>query len=220
MNQLVSRKWALEQQTNALLTRSFDRAKCILPCGFGKTRLQNSARETVKAKRTLVLAPFISLLAQNKLEFDKWSTQPFKSYFACSDAGVSDDPADICSLQSWDFVNFLEQDCEEDLVVFCTYTSTPFIADCFRRFGNLPQFDLIIFDEAQSAFSNDSEAVFATAVDNDNIPARLRLFYTATERFTESNHGYSMDDETVAGKAIVYITDAEAVEAEIVKPLK
>ena len=65
-------------------------------------------------------------------------------------------------------------------VVFATYQSSPKIAEAYRL-GHVPGFDLVIADEAHRCAGRVSSD-FATVLDSVAIPARRRLFMTATPR--------------------------------------
>ena len=213
--QLITRDSIRDQQNNALITRSFNRGKVIGACGIGKTALQLVAHEVVNSQLTLVVVPFISLISQNLDEFKSRQTRPKKYLIVCSDADVSNDPKDIVSMEQFQIVDFMEGEGEK--IIFTTYKSAPLVSDCYRRFTNLPRFDLIIFDEAHLAASNREDATYATALSDHNIPANLRLFYTATERISDDEEGFSMDNENVFGKDIVNVSNAQAVNSGIIK---
>ena len=108
-------------------------------------------------------------------------------------------------------------------MVFATYQSSPRIAEAYRL-GRVPGFDLVIADEAHRCAGRVSSD-FATVLDSDAIPARRRLFMTATPRFftgrvvKEAKEAdfevASMDDESRFGPVFHRLGFAEAIEREL-----
>ncbi len=104
--------------------------------------------------------------------------------------------------------------------MFATYQSSPKIAEAFRH-GEVPGFDLVVADEAHRCAGRVSSD-FGTVLDADAIPARRRLFMTATPRYftgrvvnmaKEADFEVApMDDETRFGPVLHRLGFAEAID--------
>lgn len=104
--------------------------------------------------------------------------------------------------------------------MFATYQSSLKIAEAFQL-SRVPGFDLVIADEAHRCAGRVSSN-FATVLDSDALPARKRLFMTATPRYftgrvvKEAKEAdfevASMDDETRFGPVLHRLGFAEAID--------
>jgi predicted helicase len=164
-----------------------DRGQLLMACGTGKTLAGMWISERLDSKRTLVLLPSLSLLAQTLREWSANTSKPFDYLAVCSDESVTGED------------DFFEHTSELGLpvttnpdriaaflrrrgrrVVFASYQSSPQIAAAFK--GRTPGFDLAVADEAhRSAGRVGTE--FTTILDPDLIHSKRRLFMTATPRF-------------------------------------
>jgi len=207
-----------------------ERGQLVMACGTGKTLTALFVAERAAAKRTLVLLPSLSLLAQTLQEWTANAAKPFAYLPVCSDETVHADPDSAISTTSelgfpvttdpGEITTFLRLP-ETDLVVFATYQSSPRIAEAFKL-SAVPEFDLIIADEAHRCAGRVSNA-FATVLDQTAIPARRRLFMTATPRFFTGQvlqaskdsdfEVASMDDETTFGPVFHSLSFGEAIES-------
>ena len=152
-------KRPLPHQREAIgaVVRSFGtsrRGQLVMACGTGKTLTAMFIAEKLRAERTLVLVPTLSLLAQTVREWsangfdfaylpvcsDDTVTEADASFSSTSDLGfpVTTDPAEIAS--------FLRAHGSRR-VVFATYQSSPRVADAYRA-GRVPKFELVVADEA------------------------------------------------------------------------
>ena len=109
-------------------------------------------------------------------------------------------------------------------VIFCTYQSIEVVAEMQARTGHT--FDLVVCDEAHRTAGVSSvggkDSAFALVHDNAVIPARKRLYMTATPRLfkpvaqeaaREADAVLaSMDDETIYGPEFHRLGFGEAVE--------
>lgn len=203
------------------------RGQMIMACGTGKTLTALFIAQRLAAKRTLVLVPSLSLLADTLREWTANATD-FDFLPVCSDDTVTGMDAAVSTTVDLGFpvttdpteiATFLRQHCGSQ-VVFATYQSSPRIAEAFR-FGRVPAFDLVIADEAHRCAGRVSSD-FATVLDADAIPTRRRLFMTATPRFftgrvvQEAKEAdfevASMDDESRFGPVFHRLGFAEAIE--------
>jgi predicted helicase len=204
-----------------------DRGQLIMACGTGKTLTAVFINERLRAECTLVLVPSLSLLAQTLREWTANATVPFQFLPVCSDATVSDHDAAVENTSDLGFpvttdpveiAEFLRQPSRR--VVISTYQSSPEVAKAFTL-GGVPEFDLAIADEAHRC-AGPVSSDFATILDSQAIPARRRLFMTATpRRFTGrvvreaaqvDFEVASMDNEAVFGPVFHRLGFANAID--------
>lgn len=224
--------------------RSDIRAKLLMACGTGKTLTCHAIAEELHASHVLVLVPSLALLAQVMRDWLAQSQGRLDVIAVCSDhtvgirgydeitidrtqvpARVTTNPTDIAS--------FLTQGHQEQWpkVVFSTYHSCPAVAaaqQLLTRGGPAVEsgFDLLIADEAHYLAGRVHED-FATALDNNKIRARHRLFATATPRIVSTrardtlaadgqDHGVvSMDDPAVFGEVAHELPFSEAIAEKL-----
>jgi superfamily II DNA or RNA helicase len=210
---------------------SADRGQMIMACGTGKTLTALFIAQRLPAKRTLVLVPSLSLLTDTLREWTA-NDEDFEFLPVCSDETVTDTDAAVSSTTDLgfpvttdprDIATFLRRRSDSRRVVFATYQSSPKIAEAYRL-GRVPGFDLVIADEAHRCAGRVSSD-FAIVLDTDAIPARKRLFMTATPRFftgrvmQEAEQAdfevASMDDESRFGPVFHRLGFAEAIEREL-----
>lgn len=202
----------------------------IMACGTGKTLTALWITEALEPSTTLVLVPSLSLLSQTLSEWAKNANTKWDYLCVCSDETVnkSDDspistteelPFDVTTKPA-DIAAFLERRGRK--IIFSTYQSSAQVAKAQKTAGK--KFDLVICDEAHR-LTGKNDAEFATALDDTKIPAKKRLFMTATPRtFTAnvkamaSERGVeitSMDDETVFGRELHKLSFGQAIEKEL-----
>jgi superfamily II DNA or RNA helicase len=206
------------------------RGQLIMACGTGKTLTALWITEALEPSTTLVLVPSLSLLSQTLSEWAKNANTKWDYLCVCSDETVnkSDDapisttddlPFDVTTKPA-DIAAFLERRGRK--IIFSTYQSSAQVAKAQKAAGK--KFDLVICDEAHR-LTGKNDAEFATALDDTKIPARKRLFMTATPRtFTTSvkakasERGVeitSMDDESIFGKELHKLSFGQAIEKEL-----
>ena len=116
-----------------------DRGQLLMACGTGKTLAAMWIAERLDSKRTLILLPSLSLLAQTLREWSANATKPFDYLAVCSDESVAGED---------DFVQHTSElglpvTTDPELiaaflrgrgrrVVFATYQSSPQIAAAFK----------------------------------------------------------------------------------------
>lgn len=216
------------------------RGKLIMACGTGKTftALKIAEKETGSGKRVLFLVPSLSLLSQTLREWTQDSTLPLNNFAVCSDSDVGKKhikDSVLANLSDLQFpattnakslakaVHVAEQKNKQEnmTVVYSTYHSIDVIHQAQTQF-DLPEFDLIICDEAHrttgATWEGDDESAFVRIHDSEYIRGTKRLYMTATPRIfgdaaksTEGVELYSMDDETHYGKEFFVLTFSEAV---------
>lgn len=229
-----------------------DRGKLIMACGTGKTytALKIAEHETEGKGLILVLVPSIALMGQTLKEWYADAEKPINAVCICSDPSVSrkkkeDDNVDTSSVvdlalpASTDVKNILRQfehirrnRNEGMTVVFSTYQSIDVISQAQKRLEII--FDLIICDEAHRTtgvtLAGSNESAFVKVHDNAFIPAKKRLYMTATPRlFSESSKVKadlndavlcSMDDEKLYGKEIYRLGFGQAVNEGLLTDYK
>jgi superfamily II DNA or RNA helicase len=225
---------AYQREAITAVARGFelaDRGQMIMACGTGKTLTALFIAQRLAAKRTLVLVPSLSLQADTLREWTA-NDEDFEFLPVCSDETVSGTDAAVSSTtdlgfpvttDAQDIAVFLRRRSGSRRVVFATYQSSPKIAKAFGL-GRVPGFDLVIADEAHRCAGHVSSD-FATVLDPDAIPAKRRLFMTATPRFftgrvvQEAREAEfevaSMDDESHFGPVFHRLGFAEAIEREL-----
>ncbi len=224
-----------------------DRGKLIMACGTGKTFTSlRLAEENVGAGgRVLFLVPSISLLSQTVREWVGEADLPIRPLAVCSDAKSTKRSANTSedisttdlALPATTDVAVLKQrladaaaDTSAMTVVFATYQSIDVVAQAVDG----EKFDLIVSDEAHRTtgvtLAGDSESAFVRVHDDDYLPARKRLYMTATPRIYDDNSRAkagqsravlaSMDDEELYGPEFHRLGFGEAVEADLLTDYK
>jgi predicted helicase len=231
-----------------------DRGKLIMACGTGKTFTALKIAENFPKENNLILflVPSISLLSQTLREWTAESEINFHSIAVCSDVNVgknkkksqNDDVADITVndlafppttnaddiIKSYQSIQSKNQ--SELTVIFSTYQSIQAISDAQKK--SLPQFDLIICDEAHRTtgvtISGEDESYFVRVHNQDFIKAKKRLYMTATPKIyhpeaknqAQENDVLlcSMDDEDIYGQEFHRLNFGEAVSADLLSDYK
>lgn len=216
--------------------KEHDRGTVVMACGTGKTLVALWAAERSGAKSILVLVPSLTLMQQTLEEWSRHNSwgRDFTYLCVCSDPQV-DLKNDEIEIEASDLPfrvdtdpelvsDFLAQTNNKVKVVFSTYQSSQVVAQATK--GNY-SFDIGIFDEAHKT-TGPSAGRFATALKEENISIRKRLFFTATPKHYDLKHRdkegdfkvVSMDDEAVYGKCSHTLTFGEAASAGIICPYK
>ncbi|AUR06713.1 DEAD/DEAH box helicase [Phaeobacter inhibens] len=177
-----------------------DRGKLIMACGTGKTFTGLRIAETLAGRGKLVLfmVPSLALMAQTVTEWKNDCQTDFTAFSACSDAKVGQrKDADSLDLNIHDLAFPATTDgaklasqvasapSERMTVVFSTYHSIDVLTRA-QRDHNLPEFDLVICDEAHRTtgvtLKDEDESTFVRIHDNEFVKAKKRLYMTATPR--------------------------------------
>ena len=214
-----------------------DRGKVIAACGTGKTLTSLWIVEKMEScDCVLFLAPSITLVKQT---LENWADQhrkPFSFICVCSDNTVGDSVEDIVDINPSDIgvpvttdetviADFLSKG-HGRKYVFATYQSADKIANAIEISKTC--FDLIICDEAHRTAG--AAGMFSLALDAKIIPAKKRLFMTATERLIRPNlmkraeqNGlalFSMDDEKVYGPVLSKYNFGDAIKDKTISDYK
>jgi superfamily II DNA or RNA helicase len=195
--------------------RGVDRVQLRWACGTGKTLVGRWAAQDLDARSVLVAAPSLALLAQLLAEWQAAGGWPFDPLIVCSDpttadawridgefwterhAEVTTDPDTV--------VRFLvNRRAGRARVVFSTYHSLPVIRRALAHVSG--QFALAVADEAH-VLAGQPDPRFRLFLDDQHIPARRRLFMTATPIVTAADPDQpwrllSMDDKAQFGPTV------------------
>lgn len=193
-----------------------NRGKLIMACGTGKTFTSLRITETLLDKKgfVLFLVPSISLLSQSLQSWMESRESKMKAICVCSDAdaAILNDNDDMSSslldiplpaytdkraiLQQF---NHYKPD-DELIVVFSTYQSVDKVQEAQQDYGRV--FDLIICDEAHrttginiNTGKKEDNSNFVRVHDNSYIPARKRLYMTATPKIYKSSDKKDAEDK-------------------------
>nr|WP_273543379.1 type ISP restriction/modification enzyme [Sneathiella sedimenti] len=227
-----------------------DRGKLIMACGTGKTFTSLKIAEALagQGKLVLYLVPSLALMAQTVREWTADTETPLHSFAVCSDTQVgkrrqnNNDVAEIDVLDlafpaTTDAAKLADKAAaplnEKMNVVFATYQSIQVVADA-QKSGGLPEFDLIICDEAHrttgATLAGEDESNFVKVHSNDVIRGKKRLYMTATPRIFGDNVKSkaedvdavlaSMDDEFLFGKTLFYRGFSWAVQNNMLTDYK
>ncbi|MFD9597124.1 Helicase associated domain protein [Kitasatospora sp. NPDC059973] len=210
------------------------RATVVAATGSGKTLIAAGCARRVAAKgRVLVLVPTIELLEQTA---EAWSLRGGRrglAVAACSrdealesaEAGgrvhaqVTTQAPRIADLVA-------KEKAGEPVTVYATYASLERIVQAHRDFG-LPAWDLVVIDEAHRTAGAEGKA-WAAIHDDDQVPAKRRLYFTATPRIADDRRAKdgladladgqalpalcSMDSEEIYGKVCFTWTLGQGIE--------
>jgi superfamily II DNA or RNA helicase len=199
------------------------RATVVMACGSGKTLVEHLSAS--KFARVLILEPSLALIAQSLEAARMLGTTDGRTVVCvCSDKSVAG--SDEWRVSEDDLGVPVTTDLVEtrraleganQLLAFCTYQSVPLLADA------LPsgfKFDVVVYDEAHRT-AGARDRLFSKALDEHALPAKKRLFATATPRHTapSSRPGevdpslvYSMDDPAIYGEVAYQLTLPEAID--------
>ncbi|MFD5065749.1 Helicase associated domain protein, partial [Streptomyces sp. NPDC058394] len=188
-------------------------------CGSGKTLIGTLAALSLEAGPALfvVLAPSLALVAQT-LESWRRTAELDAVLAVCSDDTVTDAPAhlgDIDAETTTDpatIARWIARTGGRRLIVG-THLSAHRLAEALRT--HCDPADLVIFDEAHH-LAGSAEGLTRRVLDEEFLPARRRLFMTATPRVddvkVETMGALSMDDTTLFGPVLYEYAWARAIE--------
>ncbi|GAA3043514.1 hypothetical protein GCM10017562_75970 [Streptomyces roseofulvus] len=193
------------------------RVQVIMPCGTGKTHLAvHIAHEVAPDSRSLTVMPTLDLLNQTARVWHN-SGRPGHYVGLCSDKQTSEpvlsgvltmtsDPARLAAAV---------RGADGPVSIFATYASLPKLVEAHQR-HLLPRWDIAVVDEAHRTAGARAKP-WAVIHDDDAIPARHRLYLTATPRIWDVNRGIttepiaSMDDTDLYGRVTYRYSLAEAI---------
>lgn len=227
------------------------------------TALRIAEKETENKGIILVLVPSIALVGQTLREWSTYATHPINAICVCSDPEISrtkakngdfggDSIVDLALPASTNTKEILRQynqitshDRIGMTVIFSTYQSIDVVSEAQKgikkqslfsegEYTSLPEFDLIICDEAHRTtgvtLSGEDESAFVKVHNNDFLKAKKRLYMTATPRlYSDESKSKaaktnailcSMDDPELYGEEIYRLGFGEAVEKDLLSDYK
>ena len=209
--------------------KEHDRGQLIMACGTGKTFTTLWIKEALKPNLALVLLPSLSLLSQTMREWAWGGRDKFKILNICSDTSVGKKTEDMSVSEAPYPVTSDPEEIKrfmlsgEDRIIFCTYHSSPLIAEV-QSDAAVPDFDLIIGDEAHRC-AGKADSAFTTVLDGNAIRSHKRLFTTATPRMygnsvkaaaqERGTEVYGMDDVAAFGPELHRLSFGQAIEQDL-----
>ena len=199
------------------------RATQVLACGAGKTKIgAHVVAVLAPGERRLVFAPTVMLLSQLWREYRATLGDAVlgRVLLVCSAdqpsegdrAGLDDLATDqVCVTTDPDVIAAVVSG-PGPVTVFSTYASAPTLARAHRE-HRVPPWDVVIGDEAHRTVAG---KIWPQVNDDARLPARRRLFMTATPRRLTGRAGMldvvGMDDERVFGPTIYRFPYAQAID--------
>lgn len=199
--------------------------RVVIPTGGGKTfieaaLLQSQMTDNSVHRVHLVLAPRIMLANQLVSEYRAFregtnGTRYREVAFHSGDEPDRDKLSrgkGVCPVRSTTDIKVIRNEIQsakfydQDLVIFSTYHSCGKLADAGI------EFDTVIADESQYCVAT----VFNTSI--KNLKSRVKLFFTATEKHTASKTGRGLNNESVYGKLLYFITPKELIALGLIVP--
>ena len=228
-----------------------DRGRLIMACGSGKTFTALRIAEAMAGVggTALFLTPSISLLSQSLIDWANDADLPLKPLAVCSDIRAGKRSPDDEDISPYDLTEPASTDpaalasrfrisnrADNMTAVFATYQSLDVVAEA-QKAGGLPEFDLIICDEAHRTtgvsakrLTGRDESSFQRVHHNTFIAGKKRLYMTATPRIygdrarRKANDAQlvlaSMDNERLYGPEFHRLGFGQAVELGILTPYK
>jgi predicted helicase len=184
-----------------------DRGKLIMACGTGKTftALRLAEQLVGPGGSVLFLVPSISLLSQGLREWSTEAEVPLAALAVCSDRkaaarskAVNEDISAVdLAMPATTSVSVVEARLVQALrergamtVVFATYQSIDVVAQAQRQ-ATLPDFDLIICDEAHrttgTTLAGEDESAFVRVHNGGYLRGRRQLYMTVTPRIYDDS---------------------------------
>lgn len=213
------------------------RGQLILPCGAGKTLTSLWIKEELKSKKTLVLVPSLALLRQIKNDWGRQRKTNYEYLCVCSETDIDGDNQDSILTHTYEiggnvttnskYVNLFLHNNLEEKVIFSTYQSLPVIVEALKTTEII--FDFVFCDEAHKT-AGISKGVFGIIHDNTKIPAKKRLYATATPRIVKESlkkklgddlkYTHDMNDPQTFGEEFFRMSFKDAIDENILVDYK
>ena len=202
--------------------RGSPRTQLIAACGTGKTRMALWTMEDLGAERAFFFAPSLALISQTVGEWTTHAVTPVDVICVCSDPDAGDMNSYELAVPVTTNAQKLRAQWEAPLeagrrrVIFSTYHSAPVVCAALER-TTAPTAELLVCDEAHR-IAGDEDKAWQKVLDDSLIPARRRLFMTATPKLVTgelkaAGVGASMDDEALFGRVAHTISFRDAINA-------
>lgn len=189
--------------------------RIVIPTGGGKTFVEafsigHQMKKKNRKRIHLVLVPRIILAKQLMGEFRKALGYDFRAMAFHS--GHHEPEDEKISWKEFNTTNptqladyfYTAKKAKQDLIVFSTYHS------CGRLEGI--DFDTMIADESQYCVAEN----FGSNI--QKVSAKVKLFFTATEKFTASKNGRGLNNESIFGKRLFYISPEKLIKLGLIVP--
>ncbi|WP_018980974.1 type ISP restriction/modification enzyme [Saccharibacter floricola] len=229
----------------AFCEQSKERAQLHMACGTGKTLTSLAIAEEVAGagKTVLFLAPSLGLVQQTLDAWTNKASTAITPHVVCSDSDIGKRVVDgegarfVIQTLSYPATtepaslvkSFQKGQAAEKLsmtVVFATYQSIATVHEAQKEAYGLPEFDLVICDEAHRTTGlveqGDDPGMFQAVHDGAYLQAKHRLYMTATPRIyageTKQKASQkamvlaSMDDEKTYGPVVFAYSFRQAVD--------
>lgn len=201
----------------------YRRVSVIMATGTGKTLVAlHVVQESAPEGASLVVVPSLRLLEQTAAAWHS-EGRPGRYLGVCS----SDNPADpdlagiLTMVHTGDELAWQAADTHGPLNVFCTYDSLDKVVEAHRD-SQLPRWDVVVADEAHRT-AGDYDKPWAHIHHDDKVPARHRLYMTATPRVFDAKKARakgistdtviaSMEDLSIYGPVVYRISLREAID--------
>lgn len=193
--------------------------RVVIPTGGGKTYIEAFVldyqfKHNAKNKIHLVLAPRILLANQLIGEFRKFIGPTYRAIafhsgrheidYGCGENRVKWKESATTQVKELLTAYKNASLAGQDLVVFSTYHSANKLFDI--------EFDTLIADESQYCVNEEFNNTIK------KLKANVNLFFTATEKFTASNQGRGLNNTSVYGKRLYYISPNTLIKRGIIVP--
>lgn len=240
---------AMSKAHHHFIEEGNDRGKLIMACGTGKTFTALRIMEEMTDDKSLVLflVPSIALLGQTLNAWMSDKSEPMRAICVCSDAkatrkmkGEDDDDESVVDLAVPATTNVksilrqikVAEREKKRTVIMSTYQSIDVVSDALHQAGKYV--DLCICDEAHRTtgvkIKDRDESNFTKVHSDEYIPARKRLYMTATPRLYKESIKIkakenddilcSMDDENIYGKEFYRLSFNKAVQGGLLTDYK
>lgn len=240
---------AMSKAHHHFIEEGYDRGKLIMACGTGKTFTALRIMEEMTDDKSLVLflVPSIALLGQTLNAWMSDKSEPMRAICVCSDAkatrkmkGEDDDDESVVDLAVPATTNVksilrqikVAEREKKRTVIMSTYQSIDVVSDALHQAGKYV--DLCICDEAHRTtgvkIKDRDESNFTKVHSDEYIPARKRLYMTATPRLYKESIKIkakenddilcSMDDENIYGKEFYRLSFNNAVQSGLLTDYK
>lgn len=207
------------------------RATIEAPCGVGKTRIATKVYNRLKPKRYVALTSSLGLVRDllNDIIAESNASKNDRYLLVCSDARMAKEAKEkygieIAATTNPETIGEELRKRSGRLVLFGTYQSSYRIQQAYELVPQTPKIDFMVCDEGH--YLAGVRGRNKVAVDDNAIPARNRLFMTATMRYISHNirkkaeagneialSVTTMDDESLYGPVAHSITFKEAIDS-------
>lgn len=239
---------AISKAHKYFIEEHHERGKLIMACGTGKTYTSLKIMEALTDPNAtiLFLVPSIALLGQTLNAWSSDKSQPMHAICVCSDSKVTrkakdddedDSVIDLAVPATTNTRSIVQQlhlyeKMEGRTVIMSTYQSIDAVSKALKQ--SKTTVDLCICDEAHRTtgvkIHGQEESNFTKVHDNDIIPAKMRLYMTATPRLyresvkvkAKENDDVlcSMDDKATYGEEFHRLSFNDAVSQGLLTDYK